>query len=546
MAVISFNKKLFEREIGKLDEKMQEKIALFGTPIEEIKNDEISVDISPNRPDLLSYSGFRRAFLTFIGRRSGIKNYRVYPPEKGYKITIENSVKKIRPYTACAIVKNLKLNENSLKEIIDLQEKLHFTLGRKRKKFAIGIYPLDKIKLPIVYTSREPDKIKFAPLNSNKIMSGLEILQKHPTGEEYASLLAGKERFPIFIDSNKKILSMPPIINSQEVGKVTEKTKEVFIECSGFDLNILKRCLNLIVTSLAENGGKIYSMKTNYGKTPELKNERKKISLENVNKLLGLEITEKQLKSLLEKMGYFYENEMVEIPCYRLDILHEVDLIEDIAIAYGYDNFIPEIPKIATIGKENRKETIKRKLSEILIGLNLIEVSNYHLTNKRDQITNMGIPEKNKDLIEVENSKTDFNLLRENLSSYLLKNLSENIDSEYPQKIFEIGRIFKLEKNKIKEQDNLALAITPGNYTELKQVIEYLFRSLDLKIEIKEEEKFPEYLIDGRTGRIIFNKKNIGYLGEVHPKILRNWKIKMPVSILEISIEEIFKEFDKN
>ncbi len=566
MTIITINKKQFEKEIGKLNENMQDRIAMFGTPIEEINDNELQIEISPNRPDLLSYHGFKRAFLAFLGKKTGLKKYKLNPPEKNYKIIIDSSVKDIRPYTICTIVKGLKFNDEKIKEIIEIQEKLHFTLGRKRKKFGIGIYPLDKIKLPITYKALEPDKIKFIPLETNKEMSGLQILQRHPTGKEYAHLLAGKAKFPIFIDSDKNILSMTPIINSQLTGKITEKTRDVFIECSGFDYEILEKCINIIVTVLAEMGGKIYQMELGYKKkkiTPDLTSEKIKISLKNANKLLGLNINEKQLKQLLERMGHKYNKGIVEVPAWRTDILHEVDLIEDVAIAYGYENFVPEIPEISTIGQEDPRETIKRKFSEILAGLNMLEISNYHLTNKRDQFKKMNMPEKN--FIELEESKTDYTILRKELTHYLLKILSENTDSEYPQSIFEIGKVFQLKEN-INETENLAAAIAPGNFTQIKQIIEYLFRMINIKIKFEEPEEFPQYFIEGRVANIILEdeessdkltnraegweggassklvNKKIGYIGEIHPKILKNWKIKMPVALFEINLDGVFEE----
>jgi len=546
MAVININKKQFEKEIGKLDEKMKDRIAMFGTPIEEITEDELQIEIFPNRPDMLSYQGFKRSFLSFLGKKIGLKEYKIRRPEKDYKVIIDSSVKEIRPYTACAIVKELKLDEEKIKELIEIQEKLHITIGRKRKKIAIGIYPLEKIKLPINYKALEPDKIKFIPLEADKEMSGLQILQKHPAGRDYAHLLSGKIKFPIFIDSNKNILSMPPIINSQLTGKIDKNTKDFFIECSGFDLEVLKRCLNMLVTSFADMGGKVYQMEIKYKKkeiTPNLSTEKKKISLENTNKLLGLKLNEKQLKRLLEKMGYNYNKGIVEIPAWRIDILHEVDLIEDVAIAYGYENFIPEIPEVSTIGQENSREVVKRKISEILTGLNLLEVSNYHLTNKKDQFENMDIPKKReKGFIEVEESKTDYTILRKDLTHYLLKNLSNNVDSEYPQRIFELGTVFSLGGGQITESDNLAIALAPGNFTEIKQTIEYLSKMLNLKIDFKEKEESPKYFIQGRVGEIMINNKPVGFIGEIHPKILKNWRIKMPVALLEINLEEVFKK----
>ena len=456
MAIVTIDRKQFEKEIGELDEKMQNKIAMFGTTIEKFNDKEIEIEIFPNRPDMLSYQGFKRSFLAFLGKTSGLKKYKIHKPEKNYKVKIDSSVKNIRPYIVCAIIKGLKLDDEKIKEIVEVQEKLHATIGRKRKKVAMGIYPLEKIKLPITYKAIEPDKIRFIPLETNKEMSALQILQKHPAGRQYAHLLSGKIKFPFFRDANKNILSLPPIINSQLTGKITEKTKDVFVECSGFDFYTLNKCLNIIVTILSDMGGEIYQMELGYHKkeiSPNLKPEKMKLSLNNTNKLLGLDLNEKHLKKLVEKMGHDYKKNYVEFPAWRTDILHEVDLIEDVAIAYGYENFIPEIPEISTIGQENVKETIKRKISNILIGMNMIEISNYHLTNKNDQFRKIGLKAKN--FIEVEQSKTDYKALRENLSHYLLKIISKNVDSEYPQRIFKIGKVYEKKYtenyNKIKE-----------------------------------------------------------------------------------------------
>ncbi len=549
MANISFSRKTFEKEIGKLDEKMQEKISMFGTPLENFDDETIEIEIFANRPDLLSYQGFKRCFLPFLRKKTGLKEYNLNKPEKDYKVIVDSSAKDIRPYTACAIIKELKLDDEKIKEIIEIQEKLHATMGRKRKKIAIGIYPLEKIKLPITLKALEPDYIKFIPLDSEREMSGLQILQKHPTGKEYAHILAGKSKFPVFVDAEDNVLSMPPIINSQMTGKVTPDTKEVFIECSGFDFKSLKKCLNILALVFSDIGGKIYQMELKGAPekiSPVFETEKIKISLENTNKTLGININEKKLKTLLEEMGHDYnpKTKEVEIGPWRTDILHEIDLIEDIAIAYGYQNLTPEIPKISTIGGESKKEIIKRKITEILTGLGIIEVSNYHLTNEEYQFKKMGFSERQKkEVVELEKSKTEFNLLRKDLSSSILKNFSENVDSEYPQKIFEINRVFELKEN-VNEEERLSLAITPGNFTEIKQMLLYLARFLDIQIKFKEKEEIPMHLIDGRTASIILDNKEIGSIGEVHPKILRNWKIKMPVSIFEISLEEIFKKLN--
>ena len=544
MASVKFNRKVFEREIGKLTEEMQQKIALFGTTVESLEDNEIELDVTPNRPDLLSYYGFKKGFLGYLGKKTGLKNYKLHKPEKDYEVKVNSSVKDIRPFTACAIVKGLRLDDNKIKDIIDLQEKLHTTIGRRRRKLAIGIYPLDKIKLPIHYKAIEPDKIRFHPLEAQKEMSGLEILQNHPAGKDYAHLLAGKIKFPIFVDSDDNVLSMPPIINSEKTGRISEKTRSVFIECSGFDFEILEKCLNLIIVVLAEMGGRIYQMKVSNKIIPQLKTEKMNLSLENVNKLLGLDLKDKDIKLLIEKMGHSYKEGIVEIPSWRVDVLHEVDLIEDVAIAYGYDKFEPIIPEISTIGEENSEAVIKRKISEILISCELLEISNYHLSKKQDQFTKMGVPEKQeKGFIELEESKTDFGILRKDLTHYVLKIISENNDAEYPQRVFEIGKVFELKNEDIIESEKLCVAITPGNFTDVKQILDYLERNLDIKFEIKAKDDIENYYIDGRAAEIYLDDKKIGSIGEIHPKILKNWKIKMPVSLFELDLEWIFKKF---
>lgn len=541
MALVKFSRKEFEKYV-KITPKIEEKIAMFGTPLESLSDDEVGIEIFPNRPDLLSMQGYLRAFLAFIGRDKGLVKYKINKPEKDYEVNVHRSVRDVRPYTACAIVKNLKFDGEKIKEIMDVQEKIHATLGRNRKKVAIGIYPLEKIKLPIIYGTRKPQDIKFIPLDTRREMTAIEILKNHPTGKEYAHLLEGFKRYPVFVDAAGEVLSMPPIINSQKTGKVTEETKEVFVECSGFDFNALKKTLNIITTMLAEMGGEIYQMKLNYRRqeiTPDLEPEKMKISLESANKLLGVQIKEKDLKGLLEMMGYGYENGEVLVPAWRVDILHEVDIIEDLAIAYGYDEFEGELPSVATLGKESKKERIKSKIADILAGLGMIEISSHHLLIK-DEAKKIG----QKNFIEVEKSKTEYAVLRQGLLCPVLKALSKNVDSEYPQKIFEMGKVFARDDRSetgLKEQEKLCIAATPGNFTEIKQILDYLLPALG--VECKIEEASVSNYIDGRTARILLNGKEIGILGEIHPSILKNWHLKMPLACLEIDLDELIGKF---
>ena len=538
MAIVRHSLKEFEKHVVLSDENL-EKLSLFGTPV-ELLDKEVEIEINPNRPDLIPLEGLVRAFNTFQGKTKN-KIYPINKPEKNYKVVIDKSVKEVRPNTVCAIVKNLKLDDERIKDLVNFQEKIHTTMGKNRKKMAIGIYPLDKINLPLRYEAKNPLNIKFTPLGYEKEMNAQQILKRHPAGIEYSHLLKGKTKLPIFIDANEKILSLPPIINSNETGKVTGNTENLFIECSGFDKEILNKALNILVTSLIDMGGKAYSMKI-YDKknqiTPDLTTEKIKVSLENVNKLLGINLKEKEMINLLNKMGHEYKKGFAFVPAWRTDILHEVDLIEDIAISYGYDKFVPEIPKLATIGEESRENKLKSKISELLIGLNLLEISSYHLM-KKDETKKL----KLKNILEVENSKTEYKVLRQNLLSSVLRVLSKNKDKEYPQNIFEIGKVFSQDDNQetgIKEQTNLVIALTPGNFTEIKQHLEYLTKMLDLPHRVKETTQ--QGFIEGRTGSIILHDKEIGHFGEVHPNTLKTWNLKMPLAVLELNLDEVIKK----
>src|SRR3989338_5015043 len=550
MTILTLNKKELEKKVGKIDSKMEELITMMGTPIEEIKETEISVEVFPNRPDLLSLQNFARALNQYIGKEK-VVNFKINKPEKDFVVTIDNSVKKIRPYTVCAIVKSLNFDDEKIKEIVDIQEKLHNSIGRNRKKVAIGVYPLEKIKLPIKFIAKKPEEIKFVPLDSPKEMNGRQILRNHPTGRDYAHLLKNAEVFPIFVDSNNKILSMPPIINSEETGRITKNTKEIFIECSGHNLFYLKKCLNILISALYDMGGKIYSMEIKDSKegnfiSPDMSYEEKEFDIKNIEKTLGINLTEKDIRVYLEKMGIKYtkkkDKSFALIPPYRMDILHWIDLSEEVAIAYGYQNFKPEIPKISTIGEEDSFEKKKKVISNILVGLGILETSTFHLTTKKNI---KKIHYEFNNFIEVEDSKTERNVLRIDLLTNQLQIFSENSDSLYPQKIFEIGRVF--EKNEksdtgTKENNHLAISIIDEEviFTDLKQILDYLFKMIDKSYEIKETNN--NNYIEGRVGEIIIDGKSMGYIGEIAPRVLKNWKIKTPVISLEINIDLLISQ----
>jgi len=544
MPTITLNRKVLENLIGKKlpDKELKHKISMLGTDLESLDEKEVVVEIFPNRPDMLSEQGFARAFSTFIGKKTGLKEYKV--KKTGSKVIIKNLPPQW-PYAVACVVKGLKFNDEKIREVVQLQEKLGATFTRNRKKGGLGLYPLKKITFPVTFTGRKPRDIKFRPLEFPEPITAKQILSKHPKGREYGHIMDGWRTYPVFVDAKGIVMSMPPVINSHNVGKIDETTTDVFIEGTGPDMNTIMISLHILVTSLADMGGTIESLEMvcldKKFTFPDLTPKKMKININHVNKLLGLNLGEADVRKYLERMGFDYKNKTVFVPAYRADILHEVDLIEDIAIAYGFENFKAEIPDITTIGEEDGFAKFKNKIANILIGLGLLEVSTYHISNKNNQCRKM---EFKAELVELANSLTnEYDVLRYWLVPSLLEVLSNNKHNEYPQNIFEMGVIFKKGKTETGVGETTRLCVMEShkdaNFTKLKQILDYLLGLLDLKAEIKEAEH-PSF-IPGRVGRVSVKGKNVAYIGELSPKVLSNWELVMPASCFELNLTELYK-----
>jgi len=540
MPTITLDKKDVIRLVGKEipEDKLKHRISMLGTDLEKIDGSEIVVEVFPNRPDLLSEEGFARALSSFIGVKTGLRKYNV--KKSNFKLKVEKSVEDVRPVIRCAVIKNINLTDEAIKSLMQLQEKLHLTHGRKRKKVAIGVHDFDALKFPLVYKAVKPDEISFVPLGMNHKMNLAEILSKHPKGKEYAFCLDGLEKYPIIIDAKEDVVSFPPVINGV-VTQVREETKNLFIDVTGTDVNAVTQALNILVTSLADRGADIYSLDVNGVISPDLSPRKMNIDLGYVNKLLGLNLKQEEFEELLSRMGLGYDKEVL-IPAYRGDIIHPVDVVEAVAIAYGFENFEPEIPNLATIAEENSFENFKNKIAEILVGLRMIETNTYHITNKENLNKKM-----NLDLgcVELSNALTkDYNVLRSWMIPSLMDVLKNNRNREFPQKIFEMGICFKENKEKetnAEEFTRLAVLIshTKANFTEIKQVMDYLFRALNLNYEIENTEH--ESFIKGRVGRVVVNGKKLAYIGEISPEVITNWELEMPVAALELNLTELFE-----
>ena len=533
MPTIESSKNALFNLIGKkLNDKELEKVLNCAKSEVSFDNDALKLEIADvNRPDLLSIEGIARQMKLGLGIINGLQEFKA--KKTRYKI---KAVSKTRPLIVAAVIKNIRFDNESTKSIIQLQEKLCEIFGRKRKEAALGIYDFDRIKFPLTYKDVEPDKIRFIPLGFNMEMTGREILSKHPAGIAYKHLLENEKSFPLLLDAQNEVLSMPPIINSDYSGKITENTKNVFIEVTGFNYRFLLPILNVVVLSLSDRKGIIEEVTINNLATPDLKEKNIRIDLEEINSVLGLQLTAKESISLLKKYGYNAKGNktlIIDIPCYRQDILDSRDIIEDIAISYGYANFPANKPMIVSEGQENEKTILARKIAYILAGLKFQEISTFTLIGK-ELHKKMN---KKPILVEVENPVSEnYCVLRNELMPSIMSFLEKNTTSNFPQKIFEIGRVFEKKDNGTEEKEKLAIASCheKANFTEIKQAFDYLMRMLHIKYKIEAEDK--DEFIQGRCAKIIINNKPVGYIGEISPKILANFSIGFPVALGEIEI----------
>ena len=529
---------LLKNEIEKTD--FISKIQLIGAEVEREEGNHIDIEFFPDRPDLFSVEGVARAVNSFYEYEPGFKNYKIKNSE--VKMKVEKSVRDVRPYVVCAIVKDIEMSGYLVKSLMDLQEKLHFGLGRKRKKASIGVHDFKNINPPFTYKAIDPQSTYFVPLTKSHKMNLDEILKYHEKGIDYAHLLKGYDKYPIITDKNNEILSFPPIINGN-LTTVTYDTKDIFIDVTGLEFNAINYCLNIVTTALAERGGKLESVQIIYDdktiNTPKLNANLKKIEINYINKIIGLNLTQNEIINSLHKMGFGVKinssnNNIleVEIPPYRSDIMHPVDIVEDIAIGYGIDKLTGILPESMTFGKSRELENLCERLRNHVIGLGFNEVMTFTLSSDKDQFEKMCLNDDENCVILKNPLSMDFNILRVSLIPSLLNILKANKHRVLPQRIFEIGDVVLNTKNQRKIS---SLSIhSKASFTESKSLAEAIMRELNEDYEIV--SKNHNSFIGGRCAGIIVDGKEIGFFGELHPKVITAFELAHPINALEIKI----------
>ncbi len=541
MPVIELSYSRLQKLIGKVTKKqISDSLPFLGLDIESEDKDLIRIEYSPNRPDYSTDYGIALGMQGLLGIKTGMVKLNV-KKSHNYQISVNSSVTKIRPFVTGIIAKNGKVDDKTIKQLMTMQEDLHFGIGRKRKKSSIGIHDLDKISFPLVYTTTTRNH-KFIPLNSEKETTISEILVNTDVGKDYGSILGQSSQVPIILDDNENTVSFPPIINAA-VTTVTTKTKNLFVEVTGINKEDAEDMLAVVATILQSAGFILESIKITGAKNSSPKLEQRKITVSTslINQILGLNLNSSKIISSLKKSRLDAiskgTNIICTIPAYRFDIFGPLDLVEEVALGYGIQNLEPILSPSQTIGKINPVSLKLKSLDQTMIGLGFLEALNSSLTSKR-VLYDMTNRDSTKIISVLDSKSREHTILRDSILPGLLENLSKNIHESYPQKMFETGTVFATE-NPISEKINFSgiSAHKDANFTEIKSIIQ---SALNIGFGIKVETKTAtnSTFEDGYCASIVLNNIPIGIIGKIDSKIIENYKIRVPVVGFEISLSD--------
>ena len=534
-------------------EKLDETLAFVKGEVKLYNSQDgiVSIEIKDtNRPDLWSVEGLARALNGYLNNAAKPKEYVVR--ESLVDVCVDSRLATIRPFMGVAIVKDLKLSDTVIRGFMHLQDKLDQTYGRNRQKTSIGLYDFSLITPPLRYTVAKPEEISFTPLGLSEKMTLSQILERHPKGIEYGGIVKKHRLYPIIMDSANKVLSFPPIINSNDLGRVTSETHDVLVEVTGTSQEAVLNALTLVTLALADRGGKVHAAALQYKAensqvvTPDFRSKLMELSVEYTNKILGLQLGAKQITKLLAIAGFQVREASddrigVLVPCYRVDVMHPVDLVEDVAIAFGYNRIDPIWRDLPTTGSAKPEQHLIDKTRELIIGLGFQEIMTNNLTNPETLFDKMGC--EKSEIVEVANPKVaTMRCLRSWLLPSLIEFLSNNKSVEFPQRIFELGKVSLLDETReTRTRDEYWVAAvathTSASFTEIKSTLDSLLMNLGLTSRV-EEIVHPSF-IDGRVGEVIINEEKVGIIGEIHPGVLERWKLENPASAFEINFEKI-------
>ena len=529
------------------------------------------IEVAANRYDLLCLEGLALALRIFLQKQKmpEIKPLNILPEDER-KLIVYDSVNDVRPIGLCAILRDINFTDEMLKSFMDLQDKLHNNICRGRKLVSMGTHDLDTVKGPFIYRALKPEHIHFVPLNREEEVNGdglMSILKDDPKLGKYLYLLEGKEKYPVMMDSNGVIMSLPPIINSQHT-KMTLNTHNVLLDITGTDKTKCEIVLNTLIAMFScycknpftVEEINVINYETNEGKIyPDLNPRKFKVDVNYLKTITGIyDILPDKIVKLLEKMELKAEiinsNELeVSAPITRSDILHPCDIAEDLAISYGYNNIKKELTKTKTHGVQQPYNKLSDLFRDEMAMGGYVEFLTMALLSHKDMFTNLLHEEKDDKTAQILYSKSkEFEYIRSSLIPGILKSIEGNKANQLPFKIFEISDVVICdENNEVGAVNRRRLCFAYTNTTSAMEIVQGMVDLLMKKIGLifNCDNKEKNYTIKKSNNEIFFNDRQaeifilddikVGIYGIVHPKVIKNFGIKNPVTLCEIDLQLI-------
>ncbi|CAI7652955.1 unnamed protein product [Penicillium pancosmium] len=541
---------------------------------------QLKIEIPANRYDLLCIEGIQLMLNIFLGRKP-LPEYKLSQPAELQEIIVKEDTTKIRPYVSAAILRGVKFDKARYESFIALQDKLHQNLARQRTLVAIGTHDLDTVKGPFTYEALPPKDIKFAPLNQTQEMDGEELMafyEKHQQLGKYLNIIRDSPVYPVIYDSNRTVCSLPPIINGDH-SKISMDTTNILIEMTATDQTKLEIVNRMMVTMFSQyttepfviEPVKIVSEHNQQTRiTPDIAPRVAQAEVSYINQCCGLDLSPSEISTLLKKMSFRARPSThnpdtidVEIPPTRADVLHQCDIMEDVAIAYGFNKLPKSFPsKSGTIAQPLpinklsdviRTEAAMAGWSEVMPLILCSHDENFGWLNREDD---------GSSAVRLANPKTtEFQIVRTSLLPGLLKTIRENKAHSLPMKIFEVSDVaFKdlsLERKSRNERHfaaawygrNSGFEIVHGLMDRVLAMLRSAFvpNEADAKDvgmnessyyikELNDPTYFPGHAASVHV-RIGGKDLVVGSFGILHPTVLEKYELKNPVSTLEINIE---------
>ena len=516
---------------------------------------EVRVELQDtNRPDLWCVEGIARQVRSVLDGHLAPYPFFSSRGRSKRRIQVMQGMEGVRPYVAACASLGYAMTQEGLEQCIQTQEKLADAYGRKRETVSIGLYRLSSIKFPVTYGLVKRDEIRFTPLGLDEKMTPHEILTVHPKGLEFGSIVSGFERLPLLWDSEGQVLSFPPIINSRELGEVRVGDTDLLVEVTGTDLSMVLLALNIFATNLVDRGATIepldiaYPYETSQGKTvktPLDMGHAERVSLQAIEQALGISLGSEEIEKALMAYGYQVkasrQSVSVKLPPFRNDMMHVMDVAEDVAITRGYDSFTPIMPQTFTVGALSEQEQVSDRLRDLLVGFGFQEIFSNILASHNELVDRMRLAGSDyEQLVEVDNVMSqNYACLRPSILPCLLRVEALSPRVFYPHLLFEVGEVAQPDLGvNLGSRTLLSLAAIsahPGaNFSEIHSYLDLLMYYLVWSYEL-EPTSHPSFL-DGRVGKIRCQGQDVGFIGEFHPEVLENWQIDMPTSGFEFEI----------